>query len=129
MSVKRLRGITPTFQAVLNQELSKVMSAIDEGNTFQAYTSLQTLIDALNPEHTKELRGDIVVIDARINKALRLEGVDLYQTRRIRKLTAANVTKQNTRTLFRKVMAVLHARGYLEMYQRYEAGHELGTAP
>lgn len=129
MSEKKLRGITPTFQAVLNQELSKVMGAIDEGNTFQAYTSLQTLIDALNPEHTKELRKEILVINKKINVALRLQGVDLTQTRLLRKTTAETVTKQNTRTLFRKVMAVLHARGYLEMYQRYDAGHELGTNP
>lgn len=115
MSLKRLRGITPTFQAVLNRELAKVMDAIDEGNTFQAYTTLQTLIDSLNPEHTKELRNDIGNIDKKINAALRLEGSDLYQTRRIRKETAATVTKRNTRTLFRKVMGVLHDKGYLEL--------------
>jgi len=129
MSVKKLRGITPTFQAVLNQELAKVMSAIDEGNTFQAYTSLQTLIDALNPEHTKDLRKEILTIDKKINVALGLEGVDLTQTRRIQKTTAESVTKRHTRTLFRKVMAVLHDKGYLEMYQRYETGRELGTNP
>jgi len=127
MSVKKLRGITPTYQAVLNQELAKVMNAIDEGDTFKAYTCLQTLIDSLNPEHTKELQKDILRINDRINEALRLKDVDLYQTRRVRKLTAESVTKQETRTLFRKVMAVLHKEGYLELYQKYDAGKELGT--
>jgi len=127
MSVKKLRSITPTFQAVLNQELSKVMGSIDEGNTFQAYTTLQTLIDALNPEHTIELRKEIARIDKKINVALGLKGVDLYQTRKIQKGTAETVTKQETRTLFRKVMAILHKGGYFEVYQRYERGQELGT--
>jgi len=112
--IRELKGITATFQAVLNTQIIKVMVSIDAGNTFQAYTSLQTLIDALNPVHTKELRQDIVRIDKRINAALRLEGVDLCQTRRIRKSTAETVTKQETRTLFRKVMNVLHDKGYLE---------------
>lgn len=31
MSVKELRGITPTFQAVLNKQIGKAMDAIDEG--------------------------------------------------------------------------------------------------
>jgi len=112
--IRELKGVTPTFLAVLNTQIIKVMVAIDAGNTFQAYTSLQTLIDALNPVHTKELREDIKKIDARINQALRLEGVDLTQTRRIQKSTAESVTKQNTRRLFRKVMAILHEKGYLE---------------
>jgi len=111
-----VKGITATFQHVLNMQIAKAMNAIDEGDTFDAYTTLQTLIDSLNPKDTVELRKDIKAIDDRINKALRLEGVDLVQTRRIQKSTAANVTKQHTRRLFRKVMAILHEGGYLERY-------------
>lgn len=112
--IRELKSITATFQAVLNTQLLKVMGAIDAGNTFDAYTTLQTLIDSLNPIHTKELRKDVLAINKRINKALGLHGVDLYQTRRIRKSTAETVTKAETRSLFRKVMTILHEKGYLE---------------
>lgn len=117
---KKLLGITPTFQTVLNTQLKKFMDALDYGDLFTAYVILKTLIDALRPTDREALLcNDVSHIDKQILKAMQIKDVDLYTTRRVRKATVKRIIRENIRGLFRKVMTKLHEGGYLEKTKEF----------
>jgi hypothetical protein len=107
--------ITPTFQAVLNKQLAKVTDALDAGNPIDTFIKIRTLILLLNPTDQKELmENDVAHIHAEVDRAMRIESVDLYMTRRKRNSQVRSTLRRHLLELFRKVMAKLHDGGYLE---------------
>jgi len=119
MSVKQLKRVTPTFQAVLNKQIGKAMDAIDEGNLEHAYAVLKTLIDALKPEDSDELlKNEVAHIDALLEKASQSRNPNFYMTLLETSSQQEQVLLQNIRRLFRKIMRILHQGGYLEIHKR-----------
>jgi len=107
--------LTPTFQSVLNTNLLMATERLNNGTLFEAYEIIRTIIDMLKEEDRKPLvENDVTHINAKIRIAMRIQSVDLYQTRRKQRGLIQNVLRQNVRPLFRKLMLTLHTQGYLE---------------
>mgnify|MGYP001335037510 CR=1 FL=1 len=120
---KRLVAVTPTYQAILNLQLKKVADALDAGNPIDGFIKLRTLILLLNPTDQKELmENDVAHIHAEVNHAMKIEGVDLYMTRRKRTSQVKSTLRRHLLELFRKVMVTLHNGGYLEKTRNVPQG-------
>lgn len=119
MSVKELRGITPLFQTELNKQLGKVLECWNNGLLYEMHIALQGLIGLLNPEDSGPLlENDVVHIEKEMGNAMKQRGVDLYWTREMQRVGVVRVLRTNLFNLFLKVMALLHQKGYLELYRR-----------
>ena len=107
--------VTPTFQAVLNRQLAKIMDSLDANQPVAAFVTLKTLIGALNPKDRKPLLdNDVAHIENRVRRVLQVESVDLYQTRWRQSKAIRSILRANIFNLFVKVMGILHEGGYLE---------------
>lgn len=115
-TVRELRGITPTFQAVLNKQIGKTMDALDEWRLQDAFQSLQTLIDSLRPEDADPfLQNDLPHIEQQLRQTQDLYGTNIFRTNFTRRKAGQVILHKNLRDLFRQVMRVLHKGGYLEL--------------
>lgn len=116
MSIKELKGITPTYQAVLNSQLKKVTDALDSGDVMDSFVKLKTLIGILNPKHRDPLlNNEVAHIQKELNKAVQQRGVDQYQTWLLHGSSTRSVLQRHLWDLFLKVMTQLHEGGYLEL--------------
>lgn len=107
--------VTPTFAAVLNKQLAKIMDAIDYGHYDSCYSMIKTLIISLNPTDSKELMAnDVAHIDKLILASQRQTSMDSYQSKRNYYQKKEEVLRRNLRSLLWKVMQTLHNGGYLE---------------
>jgi len=127
MSSKQLKGITPTFQQVLNKEIAKIMDAIDEGNVEQAYVCLKTLIGSLRLEDRDKLKKEMLApIDAQLSKVGHSEAIDYYTGLLQASKQQENILYRNIRPLYEAVMGTLHEGGYLEVYRQFVDGTAIG---
>lgn len=121
--VQELKGITPTYQAVLNKQLGKVTDAIDGGDPIDAFIKLRTLIMLLNPTHREDLlKNDVAHIHTQISEAMKVQRIDLYQQRRLQTQNVQNILRQRILNLFLKTMQILHDGGYLEITKTIPKG-------
>lgn len=114
-----LKGISPTFSGILNKQIAKIMDCIDAMMPLEAYSAMQTLIDALQVTDRDKLTKEYLEkIEVEIREATSQGGLDLTQERKKRSQSAEAVCYKHNRELFRAIMATLHAGGYLVMHIR-----------
>lgn len=127
MSGRELRGITPTYQNLLINQLNGIAEAINMGRILEAFVRLRTLIMTLNPQHKKELKENHVVhIEEKMQDIQELESTDYYRTGKLHKGRLREIAPE-VLTLFEKVMEVLHEGHYLEIRgTKYPISYEKG---
>lgn len=107
--------LTVTFSAVLNHNLLLLTDALNRNDYYETYSREKTIILMLKKEDQKELlENDIAHVDHQLRRAVKIQGADLYSTRRQRKASVEAILRRNVRTIFHKIMLTLHAKGYLE---------------
>lgn len=112
---RELKGITPTYQSVLNKQLGKVTDAIDSGDPVDAFIKLRTLIILLNPKDRDPLlKNEVSHIHERVRQVTRRRKIDVYDQRRTQKANVTSVLRTHILDLYSKTMTVLHEGGYLE---------------
>lgn len=127
MSAKSLKWITPTFQKLLNLQLAKIMEAIDEGNFELAFVASHTLIDSLKPEDRDKLLKDYILPVKAMLERVGNGKLDFYVGGLGASKQQYNILLRNVRPIHKAILTTLHEGGYLEVYQHYEAGREIGT--
>lgn len=124
MSVKEeLKGITPTYQAVLNSQLKKVADAFDGDDVVDLFIKLKVLIGLLRPKDRDPLlENEIAHIQKELNQVRQQRGADHYQTWLIRHSGVKRVLRQNLWSLFLNVLTQLHKGKYLAITKEITRG-------
>lgn len=115
---QEMRGITPTFQAVLNKQLAKIMDAIDDDQLPYAFRCLKTLTESLAEKDQKALMTEIDRIERELGASMNMQRMDLYLLRHTNKQSILQLLRSNVDPLFLKVMKTLHKGNYLVQYRR-----------
>jgi len=115
MSERELRGITPTYQNLLINQLNGIVNAINEGNHLYAFRCLRTLIMSLNPSHKETLmKNHVKHIQDGIDGINKISDVD-HETSRIRRRDESKNLAPQVLALYEEVMKTLHNARYLEI--------------